>query len=313
MAAPLHPAVHQALTLANQHLQRGDIAAAEQALTPLSILGLGVHPDVLNMLGAIKVSQGRFEEAVSLLSQGRSAAPRDPFLACNLGRALAGQGRTAEALDAFRTAIKLKPDFVEVRFDAAMLQHRTGALEEAENGFRQLLRVMPGQVHAKMALGAVLVDAGRPQEAEAPLRRGLDETSDPHLKAQFYLHLSMALRRQRKDGEALAACDSAEALDPALPGVALHRAEALQNLGRYDEALAIMQELLARTPADPRLHHLYNELLYRLDRKDEFLKSYDRTPPSRPLSLGKAFFLTQEKRAAEAHAIYAEMLARDPD
>ena len=87
------------------------------------------------MLGAIRLSQGRFGEAASLLAQGRIAAPREPMLACNLGRALAGTGRTAEALEAFWAAIKLRPDFVEARFEAAHLLHRTGALEEAETAF----------------------------------------------------------------------------------------------------------------------------------------------------------------------------------
>jgi Flp pilus assembly protein TadD len=313
MAAHSHPALQQALALAAECLQRRDIVGAERALAPLSILGLGKDPDVLNMLGAMRLSQGRFAEAMSLLSQGRVAAPREPVLAYNLGRALAGLGRAVEALGAFRTAIKLKPDFVEARFEAGHLLHRTGELQEAENTFRQLLRLMPGHIHAKMALGAVLVDAGKPRDAEVPLRRGLDETADPHLKAQFYLQLSMALRRQRKDDEALAACDSAQALDPALPGIALHRAEALQNLGRHGEALTILQDLLARMPGDPGLHHAYNDLLYRLGRKDEFLKSYDRAPQSRALLLGKAFFLSHENRDAEAHAIYAAMLTRDPD
>ncbi len=312
MAAPFHPAVQPALALAGQCLQRGDLAGAEQALAPLSIIGLGGDPDVLNMLGAIRLSQSRFADAVSLLSQGRVAAPREPVLAYNLGRALAGSGRVAEALEAFRTAIRLKPDFVEARFEAGHLLHRAGQLEEAENAFRQLLRLMPGQVHAKMALGAVLVDAGKPRDAEAPLRRGLGETAEPRLKAQFYLQLSVALRRQRKDAEALAACDSAQALDPILPDLALHRADALQNLGRHDEALTILRDMLARTPGDPGLHHAYNDLLYRLDRKDEFLKSYDRAPQSRPLMLGKAYFLSQERRDAEAHEIYSAMLARDP-
>ena len=308
-----HPAVQQALMLAAQSLQRRDIAGAERALAPLSLLGLGGDPDVLNMLGAIRLSQGRFAEAVSLLSQGRIAAPREPMLACNLGRALAGLGKIAEASEAFHTAIKLKPDFAEARFEAAHLLHRAGELQEAENGFRQLLRIMPGHVHAKLALGAVLIDAGKPGEAEVALRRGLDETADPQLKAQFYLQLNMALRRQRKDMEALAACNSAQALDPALPGIALHRAEVLQNLGRHDEALTILRDLLTRTPGDPGLHHAYNDLLYRLAREDEFLKSYDRAPQSRSLLLGKAFFLSHEKRDAEAHAIYTAMLARDPD
>src|SRR5882724_6733387 len=216
-----HPAVQQALALANRSAQTGDMAGAERALAPLSALGLAGDPEVLNMLGAIRLSQGRFAEAVALLSQGRAAAPREPMLACNLGRALASLGRVDEASEAFNAAIKLRPDFVDARFEAAQLLHRTGKFEDAEKGFRQLLRIMPGHLHAKMALGAVLADGGRPLEAEAPLRRGLEETTDPRLKAQFHLHISMALRRQRKDEEALVVCDQAQTLDPRAPDLAL--------------------------------------------------------------------------------------------
>jgi tetratricopeptide (TPR) repeat protein len=307
-----HPAVQQALARANQSVQMRDFAGAERALAPLSVMGLAGDPEVLNMLGAIRLSQGRLAEAVSLLSQGRAAAPREPMLACNLGRALAGLGRFTEAGEAFHAAIKLRPDFVDARYELAQMFHGTRNFEEAEKGFRQLLRIAPGHLHAKMALGAVLADAGKPQEAEVLLRRGLEEAGDPRLKAQFHLHLGMVLRRQRKDEEALLACDSAQKLDPAVPGLALHRAEALQNLRRHDEALAALKDHLARNPGDPQAHHSYNDLLQRLGRKDEFLKSYDQAPQSRSLLLGKAFFLTQEKREAEAHAIYSTMLARDP-
>jgi len=307
-----HPALRQALALADQSAQRGDLAGAERALAPLSLLGLAGDPEALNMLGAIRTAQGRFAEAAVLLSQARTAAPREPILAYNLGRALAGEGRIAEALESFRAAIKLKSDFVEARFELSQLLHRTGALEEAEAGFRQLLRLSPGVAHVKLALGAVLLDAGRPKDAELPLRRGFDETPDPRLKAQFQLQLSMALRRQRRDAEGLEACDKAIALDPALQGVAAHRADALQNLGRFEEALEILKREVTRAPDDAGLQHAYNDLLYRLDRKQEALKSYDLAPPSRALMLGKAFFLTHENRDAEAHAIYAAMLARDP-
>jgi len=312
MAASNNPALQQTLALANQCLQRQDFSGAERALASLSILGFSGIPEALNILGIIRTAQGRFAEAVQHLSQASAAAPREPVLAYNLGRAFVGLGQAAEALKAFRAAIRLKPDFVEALFDHAHLLHQTGALDEAERGFRQLLRVMPANVHAKLALGSVLVDAGRPSEAEIPLRRGLEEAADPNLKAQFHLLLSMALRRQRKDEEALAACDQAEVLDARLPGIGVHRVDTLQNLGRYDDALAVLKTLLARTPDDPGLHHAYNDLLYRLDRRDEFLKSYDAAPQSRHLQLGKAFFLVHDKRNAEAYAICAAMAARDP-
>ena len=195
-------------------------------------------------------------------------------------------------------------------FELGALLHRTGRLDEAEKNIRRVLRLSPDNAHADLALAAILVDAGRPAEAEIAARRGLDIAAEPRLKAQLYLQLAQALRRQRKDAEALAALDSAEAIDAALPGLARHRAETLQNLNRFDEALAIFEKEIARTPADPALHLDYNALLYQLGRNDEFLKSYDRAPQSRELLLGKAFLLAREKRHAEAHAIYDEPYRR---
>src|SRR6201999_196690 len=83
MAVPFHPALPQALNLAGQYLQRGDIAAAERALAPLSLFGQSGHPEALNMLSAIRAAQGRFDEAVTLLIQARTVPPGEPLLACN--------------------------------------------------------------------------------------------------------------------------------------------------------------------------------------------------------------------------------------
>src|SRR5689334_901703 len=123
MAASPNPALQQALALANQCLQRQDVAGAERALASLSMSGLSGHPEVLNLLGIIRTAQGRFAEAVQHLSQAIAAVPREPVLAYNLGRAFARQGQANEALKAFRAAIKLKPDFVEALFDHAHLLH----------------------------------------------------------------------------------------------------------------------------------------------------------------------------------------------
>lgn len=306
----LSPALRQALMTAAQALQSGNLAMADMALAPFLVSG--TDPNLLNTAGTVRLHQGRLGEAAQFFAQAVKAAPRDPLYAFNQGLALTRLGRLTEAEAALRAAAKNKPDFTEALFELGALLHRSGKLEEAEKNFRQILRVMPGHVHAKLALGAVLVDAKRPQEAEAPLRRALTETADPRLKAQLHLQLAQCLRRQRKDGEALESLDKAQALFPALPNLALHRAETLQNLERFDEAVAIFEAEVARRPADAALHHDFNALLFQLGRSDKFLKSYDRAPQSREILMGKAFFLTHEKRFAEAHAIYAGLQARDP-
>jgi uncharacterized protein (TIGR02466 family) len=305
-------AIQNVLVTATNALRTGNLVAAEIALASFFRGQLPANPDLLNIAGTLRMNQGRHDEAAGLFRQAAKAAPREPIFAFNLGLTLSRLGRMEEAGAALRTAVKHKPDFVQALFELGALLHRTGRLDEAEKNIRQVLRLMPVHAHAELALAAILVDAGRPAEAEIASRKGLAAAGEPRLKAQLYLQLAQALRRQRKDTEALAALESAEALDAGVAGLARHRAETLQNLERFDEAVTIFEKEIALTPADPGLHLDYNALLYQLGRSGEFLKSYDRGPQSRELLLGKAFLLAKEQRRAEAHSIYAALQARDP-
>ncbi len=307
------PAVQRVLATATQALQAGNLMAAEIALVPLFNGTLPADPDMLNIAGTLRMNQGRLVEAAALFGRAVTGAPREPTFSFNLGLTLSRLGRLEEAEAALRTTLKCDPDFVPALFELGALLHRTGRLDEAEKSFRRVLRLSRNNAHAALALAAILVDAGRPAEAETAARSGLHTATEKRLKAQLYLQLAQALRRQRKDAEALAALDSAEAADGTLPGLARHRAEALQNLNRFHEALAIFEKEIARTPADAALHLDYNGLLYQLGRTEELLKSYDRAPQSRELLHGKASLLARQKRHAEAHALYVELQARDPD
>jgi tetratricopeptide (TPR) repeat protein len=197
------------------------------------------------------------------------------------------------------------------RHELADLLRRAGRLEEAETECRALLESAPDHALARLTLGAVLIDGGRPAEAESQLRKALTYPGPPSLKAAIHTMLGLALRRQRKDVDAAQHYDQALVLDPQQPELGLHRGEALQNLQRYDEALLTYRQALARDPSNPNLHKFYNDLLYRLGRMDEYLKSYDRVAPTPEILAGKAYFLAQEKRFAEAYGTYSQILTLD--
>jgi len=228
------------------------------------------------------------------------------------GLAQARAARDDLAVQSFEAAIRLKPDFADAYYELGSACHRLGQCDAAINAFNLLLALAPGHVPAKLGLGAVLIDAKRPRDAESPLRQALFEPGPAPLKAALHVNLGLALRRQRRDQEALAHYDQAGRLNPALKEVAIHRAGALQNLNRHDEALAEYRRALSGDPLNPLLHHYYNELLYRLGRSDEYLKSYDRAPKSRDLQRAKALFLRQSDRSEEAYGLYRDLLARDP-
>jgi predicted Zn-dependent protease len=166
----LTASVQQALALASQLLQKGDIAGAERVLTPL--FG-GIQPPVpqaLDLLGSIRMRHGRAQDACDLFARARQSDPREALYVLHLAQAQAASGGQTEAIAAYRAAIKLKPDLAAAYLELGVLQQRAGQLEEAENTYRKLLREIPGNDQAKLMLAVVLMEAARPAEAEAVLR-----------------------------------------------------------------------------------------------------------------------------------------------
>jgi tetratricopeptide (TPR) repeat protein len=271
--------VEQAVALARQLLQQGDMAGAERVLAPLFTRGLAGDPSVLQLAGLIRLQQGRLPEAEAIFAQGRVIDPRDAMLAYYHGAALSELKRREDAATAYRAAIALKHDFAE----------------------------------ARLALSVLLIETNQMAEAENIARGGLDLVTDARLKGAMHNNLALALRAQHKDQDALEHFDKAQALNPAIPKLDMLRAEVLQELKRPADAAAVFEKNLAADPANPQLHRAYNELLYRMDRAEEALKSYDRAPKTRELQLDKASLLIEVNRGEEAHALYRDVLAADPD
>ncbi len=105
------------LQQASQHLRSGNVASADQLLSPL-LAGPPQH-DVLHMLGVVRFHQSRNEEAVTLITKAL-ALENKPQAQFSLGRALASQGRQAEAAAAYRAFVALSPNPAQAQFELAI-------------------------------------------------------------------------------------------------------------------------------------------------------------------------------------------------
>jgi hypothetical protein len=83
---------------------------------------------------------------------------------------------------------------------------------------------------------------------------------------------------------------------------------ALERMGALDQAESMLlawvaaplsRDIIRREPENPKWHKFHNELQYRLRHADD-LTSYDTAPKTVDVLLSKVFFLSDEKRAAEA-------------
>jgi tetratricopeptide (TPR) repeat protein len=293
-----------------QLLQIGNLAAADDVAQQLLTRGLG--EDLVPLVGAIRLQQGRFDEAALMFERARAFHPTHARFAFLHGTAFAGLQQQDAAIGAWLHAIKLDPNFADPYLQLGKAQRKLGQHQDAINTYRKLLRALPNNVDGYIALGSALAETGQFAEAEAPLRRALRHTHDGQLLASIHNNLAIVLSQLNRHEEALENLDRTQGLAPNLPSLDQRRIDRLYQLGRYEECLVLYHKLLDSNPADVPLHRAYNSLLHRMGRKEEFLASYDRAPQTREILLGKAHFLSLQKRSIEVEEIYNTLLARDP-
>jgi tetratricopeptide (TPR) repeat protein len=156
---------------------------------------------------------GEQEDAVRVMERAAIRSPLDPFAHGFLAERLWEAGRSREALDRAKTAVRHEPGYDLVWHYVQLWSDRLEVPEESADLARELTR---------------------------------DRAGDPRV----WLRMARLLHHPRHNEEVLAALDKAVALDP--KNVEAHdlKAERLAEMGKYEDALAAAQppELAAELP-----------------------------------------------------------------
>lgn len=140
----------------------------------------------------------------------------------------------------------------------AMAAHRAGDLAAAEQGYRDLLAVAPGQFLALRLLGVLCGQAGRLEEATALLRRAV--ALQPR-DAEARRNLAVACERAGNLAEAAAQYARAADLDPADAAAPFGLGCCHEGAGRQAEAIACYRQAIALAPGHARAHNNLANLL----------------------------------------------------
>ncbi|HEY0834859.1 MAG TPA: tetratricopeptide repeat-containing glycosyltransferase family protein [Azospirillum sp.] len=198
----------------------------------------------LHRLGIERYQQGDVAGAVDLIARSIAQYPQ-PGAFCDLGVMLHTQGRLAEAEDAYRTALRLRPGYPEAHNNLGITLHTLGRLDEAEDAYRAALGLRPDYAEALNNLAITLTDLMRTEEALTACRVALSLLPN---YPQAHLTRANALLAVGRTEAALAACETALTLNPhSLEGLVNH-GNALRRIGRLDEALARYDQALALHP-----------------------------------------------------------------
>ena len=260
----------------------GRLAEAER-LYLRSLAADGNSYPALNLMGLMRLQQGRASEALPYIERALALRPGTPELLSNYGVALDGVGRSAEALEAlqrvvalcpkdsrawsdrgallaklhrneaaladFDRAVALDPVSEVARNNRGLILVALGRPEEALKSYDRVLQLRPGQVEARNNRGLALIALGRAAEALAEFDRVLQEKPD---HAGAWVNRASVLRALGEVDQALQSYDRALAIQPNMPEALASRASCLwTRKNDVAGAIADLERLVAVRPAYP--------------------------------------------------------------
>lgn len=147
----------------------------------------------------------------------------------------------------FVAAQRLNADRPESRSMLGNFYARRGFTSDAENEYKEALRLSPQYAPAAINLADLYRQLGRDRDGEGLLRTAIASSRQD---AGLHHALGLTLTRERRPDDALNELRTATELEPDRSRYAYVYAVALHSSGRIDEAIKILKENLARHPDD---------------------------------------------------------------
>jgi tetratricopeptide (TPR) repeat protein len=284
------------------HIQAGDLDQAAALLQSAGGAALK-NPVGRNIMGDIRLRQGRPREALREFDTAARILRNFPEAHCNRGVALQELGRLEEALAAEDRALALRPGYATAHFNRGNILKDLGRAGEAVAAYGRALAAQPVYPEALVNRGMALIRSGKAVDALSDFRRALALRQN-YAAAQIGAASAYGALNQVSD--ALAEIDKVLATDPEYRDALLAKVGILREADRAEEALTIVDAMLARDPDDIVTRIERANSLAKLKRFDEALAASDAAIASAPKNseahLARGMALTQLGRYDEARA-----------
>jgi predicted TPR repeat methyltransferase len=197
--------------------------------------------------------------------------------------------------------------------EMAVQFHRQGWLEPAEEFYRGVLRLEPGEPNALHYLGVLLHQTGNSEGGVELLRAAIERRPD---WADAHNNLGNILKESRHLPEAAAAYARAAELAPDNPSVLNNLGVVLKALERFEESEAALRKATAIAPKHAEAWFNLGNLLSRMRRPDEAAEAFGtavRLKPGRRMAWHRLVqILGRLERKDEARRVFDEWQAFEP-
>ena len=223
-------------------------------------------------------------------------------------------GRLAEAEQAYKDVLRVAPEHPGALTYFGILAHQVGNSPIAIKVLELATTVRPDLAEAHAALGAALQAVGRVDEAVARFERALALKPD---LIEAHANLGNALQLQGKLDAAAQRYAWVAARRPDIPGIHSNLGIVLQAQGKLDQAVACFERALALKPDLIEAHTNLALVLGMLGQQDRAIAHYRTALTLRPdlsgiyANLGMA--LQAQGKMEEAVEVYRRGLALNPN
>ena len=169
----------------------------------------------------------------------------------NLGIGLSEHGEADQAIDYYRRAVALRPDYAEAHYNLGRLLVERGQLNEAIAHYEKAAAINPADAEAQNNLGVTLFGIGRADEAISHYQNALQIRPD---YAEASCNLASALIAKGDFDGAIARYTTCLAALPDQEEARYNLASALLRRGRADEAIIQYQRVLQMHPESADAH-----------------------------------------------------------
>ncbi len=271
--------VPDALALAEQHMQAGRLAPAEQLCRNILRIQPN-HAAAMHLWGVIAYQANNLLAAIELIRRAIAADGTVALYHCNLGEMCRLAGQADAALAAGRAALAINPDLAQAHNNVGIVYYERDALDDAIVHYRRATALSPGY-------------------------------------AEAWSNLGNALRAQKKNEDAIAAYRRACDLRPGYAEAISNMGTALRDAGRFDEAEAAYRQALALKPNDPSILNNLALLLRDFEQLDEAATLLSRSLSADANNVKTLVYIVlvraEQKALSEAETAAQRALALAPD
>ena len=233
---------------------------------------------VLRKRGNEALAQGHLDEATRFYRKALALASNDVATLVNLGFVLNEQRRYAEARSHLEKATGLEPKHDDALYMLATVERKSGSPERAIELFRAALAVKPDFAECRRDLCRLLLERGDMASARQAVEAALAIEPDA---ADLHCFVGILHHDARDLDRAIACYEKALAIQPGYAEVHGHWAISLQERGDLDGSIARSRQALQLNPElEGPQHNLLFALNYHPDMSPEEIfaayRDYDR-------------------------------------